>query len=446
MTLLRYTILILMITFFSLIGKSQIIISADSFSCVFFLEKNGIKDTFLITLKPSSVDLVNIKDTNFYNIDTFKERLAKILSWETANVLDNFYSLDSAKLLGIKGNIKGKTNFLYSIKQVSSHPTPPIPAPSNAEGNTGGLDKKWYVLLLITPLILILIFRKKIGPLLLPNDKKVAQQTESHHENDAAPVHYINKVHTIQNHEMDTTNISESDLKKENKSSEKEIKELIKLGNEHNNEIKKYKDYIDGLKKTIESKDESIKNHRTELVAEIAKQKEHYENLLKNEHENTLNKYKQDLNNQNKKHEEKLLAIVAENKQLDKVVSKIYEKYQFLNDVRKYDSSFDLGQIIEAAYFLNSATKNYVLKLPELFKLRSDDKFTSQGILSISDKANLDYLLTSNIADNVLVADEDSVKRNQDLSRYIRILRKKLVEAKVNDVSNVIIENHRINL
>jgi hypothetical protein len=73
-------------------------------------------------------------------------------------------------------------------------------------------------------------------------------------------------------------------------------------------------------------------------------------------------------------------------------------------------------------------------------------KFKSQGILSKSDKANLDYLMTNNIADNVLVADEDSVKRNQDLSKFITDLRKKLVEAKVKDVSNVIIENHRIKL
>ena len=207
----------------------------------------------------------------------------------------------------------------------------------------------------------------------------------------------------------------------------------------------KNEEEIDRLKKSIESKDESIKNHRIELAAELAKQKEQYENklsTLKNDHENTLNKYKEDLNNQNKKHEEKLLAIVAENKQLDKIVSKIYEKYQFLNDERKYDNNFDLGQIIEASYFFNSATKNYLLKLPQLFNM----EFKSQGILSKSDKANLDYLMSNNIADNVLVADEDSVKRNQDLSKFITDLRKKLIEAKVKDISNVIIENHRIKL
>jgi hypothetical protein len=443
---IKYSILTLIITFFSIIGKSQIIISADSFSCEFFLEKNGIKDNFLISLKPLSGDLVKKnKDTNLYKIETFKVKLAKILSFETANVLDNFYSLDSAKLLGIKGSIKGNTTFLYSIKQLTSSPLPlPLPPPPPPQPFWESINKKWFLFFLIFPLILILIFRKKIGSILIAKDKKVAPPTEFHYENDAAPV--ADKVHVIHNNEMDTNNISESDLKKENKSSEKEIKELTKQNNEHVNKIiKKNEDEIDRLKKSIKIKDESIKNHETALAAKLAEQKEQYENklsTLKNDHENTLNKYKQDVNNQNKKHEEKLLAIVAENKQLDKVVSKIYEKYQFLNDERKYDNSFDLGQIIEASYFFNSATKNYLLKLPVLFNM----EFKSQGILSKSDKANLDYLLTSNIADNVLVADEDSVKRNQDLSKFITDLRKKLVEAKVKDVSNVIIENHRIKL
>ena len=424
MTLLRYTIIILIITFFSLIGKSQIIISASSDSCKFFKEQNGKTDTFLITLKPSSGNCgKKNKDINLYNIDTFKVKLAKILSFETANVLENFYSLDSAKLSSIKKSILGKRTFLFSIKQVSSQPTPPIPDPSNTEGNTGALDKKWYVLLLITPLILILIFRKKIRSVLLPNDKKVAPQTRTPDENDAAPI--VTKIHTIQNHEMDTNNISESDLKKKYDRLKKEIIELRK---------QKYDNKSAGFNKSIESNDLTTKKHQIDLTAELAKQKEQYEN--------TLNRYKQVLD-QIKNNKKELWKIIKENKKYDEVISKIYEKYQFLNDERKYDNSFDLGQIIEAAYFLNSATKNYVLKLPELF---SEEKFKSQGILSISDKANLDYLLTSNIADNMLVADEDSVKRNQDLSRYIRILRKKLVEAKVNDVSNVIIENHRINL
>jgi len=439
---IKYIILTLIITFFSITGKTQIIISASSDSCLFYLENNGLKNTFLIKLKPN-------KDTNFYVIDTFKNKLANILDvYPDSNLIENFLMADSATLSPLGKSINGKKVFFYSIKQLSSQHTLPIDSLGNdtlgnTGGNTGGLDKKWFLLLLIIPLILMLFFRKKIGSILMPKHKIAPPQTESHHENDAAPI--VTKIHTIQNHEMDTNNISESELKKENLRLENQIKELRKQNNEQPNKIKKYEDEIDRLQKSIKSKDESIKNHQTELAAELAKQKEQYENklsTLKNDHENTLNKYKEDLNNQNKKHEEKLLTIIKENKQFDEIVSKIYEKYQFLNDERKYDNNFDLGQIVEATYFFNSATKNYVLKLPVLFNM----EFKSQGILSKSDKANLDYLLTSNIANNVLVADEDSVKRNQDLSKFITDLRKKLVEAKVKDVSNVIIENHRIKL
>ena len=84
--------------------------------------------------------------------------------------------------------------------------------------------------------------------------------------------------------------------------------------------------------------------------------------------------------------------------------------------------------------------------MPDLFKQVNSVKFKSQGVFNKSDKANIDYLLNNNMAGDVYVADADSVKRNQDLSRFIIDLREKLIEANVKDISSVIIENHRIKL
>jgi hypothetical protein len=440
---IKYTVLIIIALAYSKGVISQQVITASPDSCT--IEKD--KDTFLIKLVKNGVTIKQ----GYTDFSSFSKKCSEIFYIDKKDFINGFKALDTDKnkLDTIADKMASTTiKYSYLIKKINLNipqaliPPPPPPPPSPSPIGES-INKKWFLLFLIIPLILMLFFRKKIGSILIPKDKKVAPQTETPDENDATTL--TKKVHVIHNNEMDSNNISESDLKKENVRLENQIKELRKQNNEQPNKIKKYEDEIDRLQKSIKSKDESIKNHQTELAAELAKQKEQYENklsTLKNDHENTLNKYKEDLNNQNKKHEEKLLTIIKENKQFDEIVSKIYEKYQFLNDERKYDNNFDLGQIVEATYFFNSATKNYVLKLPVLFNM----EFKSQGILSKSDKANLDYLLTSNIANNVLVADEDSVKRNQDLSKFITDLRKKLVEAKVKDVSNVIIENHRIKL
>jgi hypothetical protein len=423
----KYIILTLIITFFSITGKTQIIISADSFySYKFFIEKNGIKDTFLITLKPSSSDSVKKnKDTNFYIIDNFKVKLAKIIQGgDTANVLKNFYRLDT--VLGIKKytNKNKKKEFLCSINQLKS-PTPPPPTPTFWES----INKKWFLSLLTIPLILMLFFRKKIKSILMAKDKKVAPQTETPDENDAATL--TEKVHVIYNNEMDSNNISESDLKKEND-------KLKKENNEHTNKIKKYENEIASLKKTIESNNLTINEHETAKTAELAKQREQYDNSLK--------QGKQEFEKQLKLNEEKLSAIIAENKTYDEIISIIYEKYKFLNNEKSFDDNFDLGEIVEAAYFLNSATKNYLVKIPVLFKEITKTKFRNIEKMTNSDECNIDFIVSKKINNSVNIVDEDSIKRNQDLSGYIKILRKKLVEAKVKDVSNVIIENHRIKL
>ena len=101
---IKYIILTLIITFFSITGKSQIIIIASSDSCLFYQENNGVKETFLIKLKPL---VKKNKDINLYNIDTFKEKLSKITGDDTANVLKNFYRNDSVKLSALKKSIKG---------------------------------------------------------------------------------------------------------------------------------------------------------------------------------------------------------------------------------------------------------------------------------------------------------------------------------------------------
>ena len=430
----KYIILTLIITFFSIIGKSQIIISADTFfSCKFFKEQNGVKDTFLITLKPSSVDSVNVKDTNFYKIDAFKERLANILNGkpDTANVIFNFLRADSAKLSTLGKNIYGKKAFLYSIKQLKS-PIPPPPPPPFWES----INKKWLLLLLIFPLILILIFSKKFGSILLPKDKKAAPQTDILKEKEAAPI--ADKTHVVHNDGRNDKNISESDLKKENDKLKKENNELTKQNSEQPNKIKKYEDEIASLKKTIESNNLTINQHQKASTAELAKHKEQYENSLK--------EGKQEFEKLLKLNEEKLSAIIEENKKYDEIVSIIYEKYKFLNNEKSFNDNFDLGEIVEAAYFLNSVTKNYLVKIPVLFKEITKTKFRNIEKMTDSDEYNIEFIVSKKLNNSVNIVDEDSIKRNQDLSGYIKILRKKLVEAKVKDVSKVIIENHRIKL
>jgi hypothetical protein len=436
---LKYSLFIVIAFVYPKLTQSQHIqvINAGNDSCV-IANKN---DTFLIKVAKGNPE----ENKDYYSFNSFKDSCYIKFNINKIGFIKEFKSLDiNHKLDSIADKMSSMEPYSYSIKKINQ-PISIDKAPLNnipETTTTNDKNKNWYLLLLIIPLALILVFRKNIGAFLMPKDKPaIAHKVKDENINDVIPNPNSIPIEIVQT-EVGNYKQEIDVLKKEIKLLLDEKEEFLRQDRYKDNEI-------DKLKKSIENREETIKNHQTELTAKLAKQREQYENqlsTLKNNNENALNKCKHEFENLIKNNEDKLLAIVEGNKQLDEFTSKIYEKYKFLNDERRYDNNFDLGQIIEAAYFFNSATKNYVLKLPELFKQRSNVKFKSQGILSKSDKANLDYLMTNNIADNVLVADEDSVKRNQDLSKFITDLRKKLVEAKVKDVSNVIIENHRIKL
>jgi hypothetical protein len=335
-------------------------------------------DTFLIKVVKADADLNN----EFSNFKSFKDSCSIKLGIDTLKFIQEFKSLDiNHKLDTIAAKMIGREAYSYTIKSINDiNKDSAIQDKEIIDIKKDPINNfdNKYLLLLLIIPILIIIIIFRKKNVKKVNNKKS-----------------VNNKQNLKSYNIESNEQKIVILKKEKE-------ELLSQ---------------------IKSQDLAIKQHQLELSTKIKELNEKHEKQLKVD-------------------KEKLLTIIKENKQFDEIVSKIYDKYQFLNDERKYDNNFDLGQIIEAAYFFNSATKNYLLKLPVLFNM----EFKSQGILSKSDKANIDYLMTNNIANNVLIADEDSVKRNQDLSKFITDLRKKLVEAKVKDVSNVIIENHRIKL
>jgi hypothetical protein len=335
-------------------------------------------DTFLIKVVKADADLNN----EFSNFKSFKDSCSIKLGIDTLKFIQEFKSLDiNHKLDTIAAKMIGREAYSYTIKSINDiNKDSAIQDKEIIDIKKDPINNfdNKYLLLLLIIPILIIIIIFRKKNVKKVNNKKS-----------------VNNKQNLKSYNIESNEQKIVILKKEKE-------ELLSQ---------------------IKSQDLAIKQHQLELSTKIKELNEKHEKQLKVD-------------------KEKLLTIIKENKQFDEIVSKIYDKYQFLNDERKYDNNFDLGKIIEAAYFLNSATKNYLLKLPVLFNM----EFKSQGILSKSDKANIDYLMTNNIANNVLIADEDSVKRNQDLSKFITDLRKKLVEAKVKDVSNVIIENHRIKL
>lgn len=416
--------LIIAVTYSKESVSQKVVISSAVDSCLISFNA----DTFLIKVVKGDIEF----NDGFYNFSTFKDSCCAKLKINKIGFIANFKTIDSLNRLdSLASKMSGSEVYSYLIKKANQEKQA-IPPRNGVDTTTtpnppiGGNPKFSYItafilFVAIILMTLLIIYRKKIYSLLPFIEKnKLIKEEESIntiiHSQDEIDKHIKNLTNEI------------SELEKEKKRLSSQNEELCK-------QIKNKDNEIDKKQKAIEIKEESLKN-------QLNKERENYENQLlnfKNKHESDIKKIKSDF-------EIWQLSILEENKKLDQLLFNIYDKYKFLNDERLYNNSFDLGQIIEAAYFFNSVSKNYILKLPDLFKHNASYKFKCNQIITKSDNANLNFLFSNTVSNDVFVADEDSVKRNQDLSSFIVVLRKKIVEANINDVSSVIIDNHRIML
>lgn len=425
MNLLKYSITTFLL--FSMINevKSQIIINAWEDSCI--LVKDVGYDTFMIYLK-SEIKLSN-DDTlskKFYNIGIFKKNLAEILNVDDSNSVARFLQLDTLKLKPIIDKINGREKFFYSINKRTFVPN------GGDMGDKSGtsINKNWFFLLLILIPIIAFVFRKKLGVKLIKRDIVAPKDSigyEIFNENESK----LEKVKAENNR-------LKKEIEQKITEEEKSIKEFKSRLNDYNGKIAK-------LEKENNNLNIQVANFENELAERIEAMKSKIELKIRKLDEDLI-KSKEEISDLNISNREKLKPIIEEAKRFEDCISKIFKKYEFLIDDRKYNDKFDLGQFVEVAYLFSAINRIYLSKLPELFSSLENSSFTNNIQLTQSDFLNEEFVMNNIIDESPLLVDDDSVKRNLDISIYIKNLRKLLKEANVKDISNVVIKNHRIKL